>query len=107
MFLYEDRDIRESAEAMKLYPRTVTLSVDISFNNKVTNLFNLIRAIPLSACATHNSDESSEVGGLDVSVQPSAFAIMGSMLASSLSIRSQISDMLDFILSVESKSITN
>jgi hypothetical protein len=70
-------------------------------------LFNLIRAMPLSAWATHDSDRSREIGGRDERVHVSAFKISGSIMASSSSILSHMSEALDLNFKVASKSITN
>jgi hypothetical protein len=71
------------------------------------NLFNLIRAIPRSACPTISSDLSSDTGGFDDRLHVSAAVIRGSMIASSSSIRSQIAVEFVFCFKVASRSITN
>jgi len=70
-------------------------------------LFNLILAIPLSACPTTISAESNVRGGVEDNAHESAATISGSMMASSSNIRSQMAVVFEPCLSVASKSITN
>lgn len=70
-------------------------------------LFNFILAIPLNACETFNSHLSSDTGGKDSNNQVSAFIIRGSIKPSSSSIRDQIIEVLEAVLRVTSRSMTN
>jgi hypothetical protein len=71
------------------------------------NLLSFILEIPRSACATFNSLLSRETGGKDSRSHVSALIIKGSMSPSSSSMRDHIMEVLELVLRVTSRSITN